>query len=180
MIVNKKKFFITGAIIVLCIVGFSNSARAELDPGEGGPEPDVYYPTSYALSAPAVLVGGSLASVRHYDGNSMAIRAHCYWFVQFIFTIDLYFYYPNVPAEVLRFGFTDNCDTETVQIYIRYSDGTNDFYPLSGQGSDGYWVVNLDPGKLLYRVYVDFHYSNYLNVGDRYLYVDVCTGVKYN
>lgn len=176
MIVNKKKWFFAGAITVLCIVGFSTPARAMPPP----PEPDLYYPTSYSISAPAVLVGGGLTSVRHYDGTSMAIRSYYYWLFGIVWIIDLYFYYANVPAEVLRFGFTDNCGAKTVQIHIRYSDGTNDHYPLSGRGSDGYWVVNLDPGKLLYRVYVTFHYFNYEFTGNKYLYVDVCTGVKYN
>ncbi|NHJ22327.1 MAG: hypothetical protein EAX91_15385 [Candidatus Lokiarchaeota archaeon] len=172
---NKKIGILTAAVVMLFIIGFSNSSYAMPPP----PEPDVYYPTSYSLSWPSVLVGGSLTSVRHYDGSSMAIRAGWYWFFGVHFAINLYYYFPNVPAEVLLFGFTDNCDTATTQIHITYSDGTHDFYPLSGSGSDGYWQVNLDPGKLLYRVYVAFTYHNLLG-GDRYLYVDVCTGITYN
>lgn len=170
---NKKAYILSLSLSILCLFCFSTMVWSKPPPEP----PSYYYPTSYNISVGAYH-SGYLESLEIYDNDYLTIRAFWYWFFGFYYTINAYFYFDNVDADTLTFGFTDNCDVDTTQIFIRYSDNSIDFYPLDGSGSDGIWVVDLDSGKLLYRVYVQFTF-HHLFFAERYLNIDCLKATKY-
>lgn len=161
-------------MVILSLMGLSTIGWARPPPEP----PSVYYATSYSISWPSQLINGDLDSIKHYnDGDTMKIKAGIGLPFPPEYVIHVYFEFPDVVADTVSFGFTDNFIYDTTQILVYYTDGTYDFCP-NGLGSDGYYVLDLDPGKMIDYIRLNF-VAHPLWWCSLYLYIDALYATRY-